>query len=262
LKQIVCTNPGCLGGGLDYQFYVLYTGVAGIDGVAFGLGVTPANYGAAIAGGALTIATANGGGDSAYPSVLAENFGGTTLLGIPGNNAPLAGGPVSAWGFEEWQSAGTRRGLPTTFYIKRWYSPIQGPLSNFLAPGHYTRVALFTTFGPAGATGAVDPPFDTMPFIGFDVVGGIDSLEGNNNEIPQFNPDATVSADWLRPCDPKTTTNCPTSTQTDLNNDPQFGSAIFQQDPTPAPTPEPQSLALFATGLLGIFLRLKRTAIS
>src|SRR5262249_9672769 len=38
-EQIVCT-AGCAG--LDYQFYVLNTGVIGIDGVAFGLGVTPA----------------------------------------------------------------------------------------------------------------------------------------------------------------------------------------------------------------------------
>lgn len=44
----VSTNVNCIGGGLDYQFYVANTGVIGIDGVAFGLGVTPANYGAAI----------------------------------------------------------------------------------------------------------------------------------------------------------------------------------------------------------------------
>lgn len=260
-EQIVCTNPGCVGGGLDYQFYVLNTGVVGIDGVAFGLGVTPAIYGAAIAGGALTIATANGGGDGAFPAVLAGNFGGTALLGIPPNAAPLAGGPVSAWGFEEWQDAGTAGALPTTFYIARWYSPIQGPSSNFLAPGKYTRVDLFSVFGPAGSTGAVDPPFDTLPFLGFYTIGGIDSLDGNANEVPQFNPDPNAFTDWSQPCNPEINPNCPTSTQADLNNDPQFRSAIFQQNP--GQTPEPASIGLMARGILAILIgkfRLSRSA--
>src|SRR5260221_519090 len=60
-EQIVCANQACTG--LDYQFYVLNTGLVGIDGVAFGLGATPANNGAAIAWGVLTFASANGGGD-------------------------------------------------------------------------------------------------------------------------------------------------------------------------------------------------------
>jgi hypothetical protein len=247
-EQIVCT-AGCLG--LDYQFYVLNTGVIGIDGVAFGLGVTPATFGAAIAGGALTIATANGGGDGPFPGVLAGNFGGTTVLGVPPNNPPLAAGPIFAWGFEEWQDAGTAGALPITFYITRWYSPIQGPGSNFLAPRRYTRLDLFSTFGPAGGTGAVDPPFDTLPFLGFDTIGGFDPLDGGATEIPQFNPDPNASADWSQPCNPITNpTTCTAGLMSDLNSDLQFAAGTFQQDPTP----EPASIGLIAGGILAILI--------
>jgi hypothetical protein len=257
-EQIVCKNPGCVGSGLDYQFYVANTGVIGIDGVAFGLGVTPANYGAMIAGGVLTIATANGGGDGAYPNLLAGNFGGTTVLGIPPNTAPLAASPVFAWGFEEWQTAGTAGALPTTFYITRWYSPIQGGIfANYLAPRRYTRLDLFSVFGPAGGSGAVDPPFDTMPFLGFDTIGGSDPLDGNNIEVPQFNPDPTAGADWSQPCDPAISTGCGTGTQSDLTNDTTFGSSTFQQDPT---APEPASIALVMGGMLAILtVKLRRS---
>jgi hypothetical protein len=48
------------------------------------------------------------------------------------------------------------------------------------------------------------------------------------------------------------------ATQTDLNNDPQFGSAIFQQDPTPAPTPEPQSLGPIRNGITGYFFKTQK----
>jgi hypothetical protein len=234
-EQIVCANPACTG--LDYQFYVLNTGLVGIDGVALGLGVTPANYGAAIAGGVLTFASANGGGDGPFPNVAACAIavcGGTTILGIPGNNPPLAGGPVFAWGFEEWQTAGTAGALPTTFYITRWYSPIQGPFSNYLAPGKYTRLDLFSTFGPAPGSGAVDPPmFDTIPFFEF---------EGINGDI---NTDSNIAQDWTQPCNPSNgNTSCTPGTVT---GDPQFAAGTFQQDPT---TPEPASIALVASGIL------------
>jgi hypothetical protein len=243
-EQIVCANVGCTG--LDYQFYVLNTGAAGIDAVAFGLGVTPANYGAAIAGGILTFASAPGGGDGPFPGVAACAIavcGGTTVLGIPGNNPPLAGGPVFAWGFEEFQDAGTAGGLPTTFYITRWYSPIQGPGSNFLAPGAYTRLDLLSTFGPAGGTGAVDPPFDTLPFFEF---------EGLNGDI---NIDPTITSDWGQPCNPANgNTSCTPGT---LTNDAQFAAGTFQQDPG---APEPASLALAAGGLVALALgKLRRT---
>ena len=240
-EQIVCANQACTG--LDYQFYVLNTGLVGIDGVAFGLGVTPANYGAAIAGGVLTFASANGGGDGPFPNVLAGNFGGTTILGIPGNTPPLAGGPVFAWGFEEFQTAGTAGGFPTTFYITRWYSPIQGPFSNYLAPGKYTRLDLFSTFGPAGGTGAVDPPmFDTLPFFEFE---GIDGA---------LNVDPNAGTDWAQPCNPSNgNTSCAPGTVT---GDPQFAAGTFQQDPM---TPEPASIALLGSGLLALaFRRLRR----
>ena len=92
-EQIVCKNPGCVGSGLDYQFYVANTGVIGIDGVAFGLGVAPANYGAAIAGSVLTIATANGGGDGGFPGVLAGNFGGDHGPGYPSEHGAFSRRP-------------------------------------------------------------------------------------------------------------------------------------------------------------------------
>jgi hypothetical protein len=241
-EQIVCANQACTG--LDYQFYVLNTGNVGIDGVAFGLGVTPANYGAAIAGGVLTFASANGGGDGPFPNVLAGNFGGTTILGIPGNTPPLAAGPVFAWGFEEFQTAGTAGALPTTFYITRWYSPIQGPGSNFLAPRRYTRLDLFSTFGPAGGTGAVDPPiFDTLPFFEF---------EGINGDL---NVDSNAATDWTQPCNPSNgNTSCTPGTVT---SDPQFAAGTFQADPS---VPEPASIGLLAGGLLIVaFRRLRGT---
>jgi len=246
-EQIVCV-AACTG--LDYQFYVLNTGVIGIDGVAFGLGVAPATYGAAIAGGSLTIATANGGADGGFPFVIAGNYGGTRVLGVPQNTPPLAAGPVFAWGFEEWQDFGTAGNLPTSFYITRWYSPIQGPGSNFLAPRRYTRLDLYSTFGPAGGTGAVDPPFDTMPFLGFDTIGGPDSLDGGATEVPQFNGDPNASTDWLQPCNPNTNSSCTTNTQSDLNSDSAFAAGTFQQDPTP----EPASIGLMAGGILAILV--------
>src|SRR6202012_1424395 len=64
-EQIVCANGPCTV--LDYQFYVLDTGVVGIDGVAFGLGVV--NAAAQIAGGMTTFATAGGGGDGPFPAM-------------------------------------------------------------------------------------------------------------------------------------------------------------------------------------------------
>jgi hypothetical protein len=238
-EQIVCANPACTG--LDYQFYVLNTGTVGIDGVAFGLGVTPANYAAAIAGGTLTFASAAGGGDGPFPAVPACPIavcGGTTILGIPGDNPPLAGGPVFAWGFEEFQDKGTNGGFPTSFYITRWYSPIQGPNSNYLAPGRYTRLDLFSTFGPAGGTGAVDPPmFDTLPFFEF---------EGLNGDI---NVDPNIGSDWGKPCNPSNgNTSCTPGTVT---SDPQFAAGTFQQDPAP----EPASIVLVAGGLLTVAVR-------
>jgi hypothetical protein len=73
-EQIVCANLACTG--LDYQFYVLNTGVVPIDGVAFGLGVVnaAAQIGAgapANLGGALTFATAPGGVDGPFPAAVA-----------------------------------------------------------------------------------------------------------------------------------------------------------------------------------------------
>jgi hypothetical protein len=234
-EQIVCANPLCTG--LDYQFFVLNTGNVGIDGVAFGLGVTPATYGAAIAGGVLTFASAAGGGDGPFPAVPACAIGvcgGTTVLGIPGDNPPLAGGPVFAWGFEEFQTAGTAGGFPTTFYITRWYSPIQGQFSNFLAPGRYTRLDLFSTFGPAGGTGAVDPPmFDTLPFFEF---------EGINGDL---NVDPNIASDWGQPCTP--TANSTTCTAGSVTADPQFAAGTFQQDPQ---VPEPAAVGLVVGGIL------------
>jgi hypothetical protein len=96
----------------------------------------------------------------------------------------------------------------------------------------------------------VDPPFDTLPFLGFDTIGGTDSLDGNTNEVPQFNPDPTAGTDWLQPCDPATNGTCTTNMQSDLNSDPQFAAGTFQQDPTP----EPASIGLMAGGILAILI--------
>ena len=148
-----------------------------------------------------------------------------------------------AWGFEEFQTAGTAGALPTTFYITRWYSPIQGPGSNFLIPGRYTRLDLFSTFGPAPGSGAVDPPaFDTIPFFEF---------EGINGDI---NTDPNIAQDWTQPCNPSNgNTSCTPGTVT---SDPQFAAGTFTQDPQ---VPEPASIGLLAGGLLTLaFRRLRR----
>ncbi len=248
-EQIVCANGPCTV--LDYQFYVLNTGVVGIDGVAFGLGVV--NAAAQIAGGITTFATAGGGGDGPFPAMPLGGVanGGTGVLGPCGPAAcnPAAAGPA-AWGFEEFQDAGTAGGLPASFYIVRWYSPIQGPLSAKLLPNRYTRLDLFTVYPPAGGNGAVDPPNDTEPFFGFDDVGG----DPGFNADPEFDAASDLSA-WTTVCDPETA-SCGTP-DADPTGDAAFAAAT--QDLGEAP--EPASMILIGAGFAGIgLLRRKRQA--
>jgi hypothetical protein len=225
-EQIVCANILC--SGFDYQFYVLNTGIRPIDGVAFGLGVF--NAGAQIAGGALTLATAPLGGDGPFPNVAAGNFGGTLVLGIPAGGVPVANGPA-AWGFEEWQDA--PGALPATFYIVRWYSPIQGLGAASLGPNRWTRLDLFTVFGPAGGSGAVDPPDITQPYFSF---------ETTNGDLSSI----TSQSDWPDACTPGP--GCTPEGLTELNADSLFGAA---SEDTIAP--EPGTIGLLGAGMGLVF---------
>jgi hypothetical protein len=232
-EQIICASVGCTG--LDYQSYVLSTGAVGIDGVAFGLDITAANYAAAIAG-AFTFASAAGGGDGGFPDVTACAIGvcgNTTVMGIPADTPPPAVGPVFAWDFEEWQDPETAA-LPATFYITGWYSPVQGPGPSFLAPGRYTRRDLFGTSSPASGTRVVVGPesFDTMPSLEF---------EGLNGDL---NIDPNIASDWDKPCDPSGgNTSCPPGT---AKSDSLFGAGTFRR----APMTESAFVVLAAGGIL------------
>lgn len=242
-EQIVCANILCTG--LDYQFYVLNTGVVGIDGVAFGLGIVGNGAGQIGAGGrenggTLSIATRPGGGDGVFPAIPFANvglWGGTQVLGIPGGFLPYSAGPL-AWGFEEFQDPGTGGALPATFYAVRWYSPVQGPFAAKLFPGRWVRLDLFTVFGPAGGTGAVDPPDISLPFFAFDTVNGDLNID----------PLSSLTTDWTHPCDPATESCTPL---TDPLGDSAFASATQQLDSQF--TPEPATFAMIggALALLG-----------
>jgi len=274
-EQIVCANPGCTL--LDYQFFVANTGVIGIDGFALGLGAVN------IAGGMTTIASTGGGGDGPFPNQPfgGVNNGGTAVLGpcglLPAACGPAANGP-RAWGFEEFQDAGTGGGLPVTFYVTRWYNPIQGfnggcgwngavnlnqgaaNAAGVLCRGQFARMDLYTVFPPAGGNGAVDPPADT-PFIGFDDIGG--DTDPGGNLLPEFDAGSDLSGgtdpgdDWSQPCDPETS-SCGTP-DTDPTADPTFAadSSTFSE----TETPEPASFILIGSGLAVVgLIRRKRQA--
>jgi hypothetical protein len=272
-EQIVCANGPCTV--LDYQFFLLNTGVIGIDGFAMGLGVV-GNGAAQIAAGMVTVATAGGGGDGPFPDMPAGgvNNGGTAILGpcglIPAACNPAFLGPA-AWGFEEFQDAGTGGGLPNTFYITRWYKPTQGfngtcalnraaaNAAGILCPGQTTRLDLITVFPPAGGNGAVDPPADD-PFFGFDDIGG-DTGDVGGNTNPEFDLDSDLSGSnnagdtWTQPCDPETQ-SCGTP-DSYPNSDPQFASATNALEETP----EPAGFILIGAGLFAVIaFRRKRKA--
>jgi hypothetical protein len=145
-EQIVCVTPGACNAGnpnrvLDYQYYVVNTGLFPVDGFSVGVG----NRANAIAGGE-NFSDLAGGGDLQFPNgtgngvTNAINFltDGIAqgLVGIhgPGQTAfgfqtqapgmvdiSSAGG--GAWGFEEFDN---NAGTNPTAYVVRWYTALQG----------------------------------------------------------------------------------------------------------------------------------------
>lgn len=244
-EQIVCANFACTVA--DYQFYVLNTGIFGIDGFALGLGAVPG----AIAQNNTSFATFGGGGDGPFPNQPgAVANGGTGVLGPCGPAAcnPAFAGPA-AWAFEEFQDPGTFGGLPATYYVVRWYSPIQGLGAAKLLPGRYTRMDLFTVYPPAGGGGAVDPL--SGDFIGFDSVGD------GNLILPEFNNDTDfagtndASDTWGTPCDP--VANSCGSPAADPTADSQF--QVATSDLAAAPEPGTSAMLCGGLGLAALLLR-------
>jgi hypothetical protein len=267
-EQIVCANIACTV--LDYQFYVANTGAIGIDGFALGLGAVPG----VIPQADTALASAAGGGDGPFPAQPGfVNFG-TAVLGPCALIAcgPVGNGPA-AWGFEEFQDPGTLGGLPATFYVTRWYNPVQGfnagcgvanlnlvaaNAAGVLCPGQYSRFDLITTYPPAGGNGAVDPPGDT-PFIGFDDIGN----DPGGNVSPEFDLDSDASGssspadDWSQPCDPETS-SCGTPATSPT------ADSVFAADSSQfSESPEPSTSLIAGAGLIvaaGLLRRRKRAA--
>jgi len=252
------------GGGFDYAFLVANTGIFGIQGFTFSVGV-PNNAAALAAFNNASLfagnytATAAGGADlPAFPNILAPAglrptpningaFGAVNPFTVgskplnpvngPGvNPLPPLQGVLQQWGFEQF------RNNPFTAYDARFYGNNPNDHLNpfFLPAGFITRFDVFSPFGPVPGGGAVDPLDTSVSFI------AIDDGFGNISDLM-----TTLAANT--PCDP-TLGGCDTS----LPPDTSMFLGLGQPFGPNSQIPEPSSIFLMAIGMSGLALALRR----